>query len=285
MPKADRNYDTTRLNLDWAEERLILHRDYVAHCFRWSAVVKLLMKGARYKNEILLDVGCGVEMPLPRLMYSNRITDFAYIGVDMNPLVMHKTIKQAVDNSRVEVQLFGERDAGLITEKELEFMPPTLCTMFEVAEHVQPRILIRLLKNVYKLIAHNADFLCSTPCFDGTHANNHINEMSYSTFGWVLEQCGFTIQNKYGTFASKAVVKPAVDKDYPGIYEKLGEFYDSNIMSNIFAPLYPDKSRNVMWFCKKTGVPSKLFLTPGSANQNPSWPAIFNEMETNNAYR
>ena len=34
--------DTTYLSIDNAEERGFLHRDYIAHCLRWSHVVKYL---------------------------------------------------------------------------------------------------------------------------------------------------------------------------------------------------------------------------------------------------
>ena len=34
------------------------------------------------------------------------------------------------------------------------------------------------------------------------------------------------------------------------LFNKLNKYYDSNIISIIFAPLYPEKSRNVMWHLK-----------------------------------
>lgn len=279
MPNPNREYDKSDLTVEQYENRIILHRDIIAHSFRWSYVVKTLLQGARYKDEIIFDVGCGRDLPLPRLMYANRLTNFGYIGVDINKLEIHEQIKPAIANGKMEVQLFGERDGGTIKYEELEFTNPTLATAFECFEHMGPRALVRLIKNVYDLILPGADFICSTPVFNGSAAANHINEMSYSTVGYLLEQAGFHIQNRYGTFASKTEVKPRVDVDYPGLYDKLGTYYDSNIQAVMFAPMYPDASRNVLWHCKKLANPSNYFPYPGTLNQNPAWPAVFAELE------
>ena len=34
------------------------------------------------------------------------------------------------------------------------------------------------------------------------------------------------------------------------MYEKLNEYYDSNLLSNLMAPFFPEYSRNVLWKCK-----------------------------------
>lgn len=278
MVNPNREYDKSDLTVEQYENRIILHRDIIAHSFRWSHVVKFLLQNNRYKDEIIFDVGCGRDLPLPRLMYANRLTEFAYIGADMNKLEVHPQLKPAIANGKMEIQLIGEKDAGLVKFEDIAFNHPTLATAFECFEHMQPRALVRLVKNVYSLLVPNGDFFCSTPVHNGSAAANHINEMSYSTVGWLLEQCGFAIKSKYGTFASKSEVKPEVDKDYPGLYDRLGQYYDSNVQAVMFAPMYPHASRNVIWHCKKTGTPTNYFENPGSVNQNASWPALFQEM-------
>lgn len=278
MPNPNREYDKSDLTVEMYEKRIIIHRDIIAHSFRWSHIVKFLLQNHRYKDEIIFDVGCGRDLPLPRLMYANRLTGFAYIGVDINKLEIHEQLKPAIANGKMEVQLIEETDAGLVKYEDLEFTHPTLATAFECFEHMQPRALVRLIKNVYSLLVPNGDFFCSTPVYNGSAAANHINEMSYSTVGWLLEQCGFYIQNKYGTFASMVDVKDSVDIDYPGLYDRLGKYYDSNIQAIMFAPMYPYRSRNVIWHCKKSHPPSSLFPQPGIINQNKSWPTLFQEM-------
>ena len=60
----DRQYDKTHLSIDLAEERGFIHRDYIAHCFRWSHVTKYLMAQAKYKRVLIMDVGCGKDFTL-----------------------------------------------------------------------------------------------------------------------------------------------------------------------------------------------------------------------------
>ena len=148
------------------------------HSLRWSHVVRFLMQRHRYKEEIILDVGCGKDMPLPRLMYSNKMTDFAYIGVDANELTMHEALATAVKNGKADIQLMGRTDASKITRHHIQFKPPTVAVCFEVLEHVHPAICRRLVKNVYDLLEDGGHAFFSTPVFNGSAAGNHINEMA-----------------------------------------------------------------------------------------------------------
>ena len=53
--------DTTFLSLDNAEERGFIHRDYIAHCMRWTHVIKQLPRGKLYERATIVDAGCGRE--------------------------------------------------------------------------------------------------------------------------------------------------------------------------------------------------------------------------------
>jgi SAM-dependent methyltransferase len=277
MPNPNRQYDKSDLTVEQYENRIILHRDIIAHSFRWSYVVKVLLQGGRYKNDVILDVGCGRDLPLPRMCYANRLTGFAYVGVDINRLEMHPQLKAAVDHGKAEVQLIGERDAGTITKSEIVFTDPSIATAFECFEHMRPPALLRLIKNVYDLLQVGGDFICSTPVFNGSAAANHINEMGYDTVGYLLERAGFHISHNHGTFANKNDIEPLVDKDYPGLYGRINKYYDSNIMAVMFAPLYPQRSRNVLWHCLKTGKTSSHFKNISLNNQIPEWKEYLNE--------
>lgn len=271
MPNPNREYDKSDLTVEQYENRIILHRDIIAHSFRWSYIVKVLLKNGRYRNDVVLDVGCGRDMPLPRLMYANRLTGFAYIGIDINKLEMHPQLKAAVDHGKAEVQLISERDAGTIKQSELVFTQPTIATAFECFEHMRPPALIRLLRNVYDLIQVRGDFVCSTPVFNGSAAANHINEMGLDTVGYLLERAGFHISHNHGTFANQDRIQPMIEKDYPGLWHRISKYYDSNILAVMYAPLYPHKSRNVLWHCLKTGKPSSQFQNISKNNQIPEW--------------
>lgn len=280
MPNPNRTIDKTHLSIDQAETRGFIHRDYIAHCFRWSHVVKFLMQRHRYKDEIILDVGCGRDQPLPRLMYANKMTDFAYVGVDMNDLEMHPTLSTAVKNGKADIQLMGRTDASKITRDDLEFNPPTVAVCFEVLEHVHPAICRRLVRNVWDLLNDRGDAFFSTPVWNGSAAANHINEMKLETVGALLESCGFEILSYYGTFASQSEIEPLI-RSVPGradAYDRLSQYYDSNVLSTIFAPMFPHGSRNCLWHVKKTGGASWCFnkdLVPGILGQHPDVEQLF----------
>ena len=261
MQNPEREYDKTHLSIDLAEERGFIHRDYIAHCFRWSHVTKVLMQSAKYKKVLIMDVGCGKDFPLPRLMYANRMTGFGYIGCDINKLELPEMLKTAVANGKADIQVMSETDASKVTYEDLEFVDkPDFFTMFEVAEHVHPRIMKNLLTNLHSLGSDDAFYYFSTPCYNGSAAANHINEMNYEAFGFALEKCGFNIVQSYGTFASQTDIKDVINKDYNNIFTKLGLYYDSNVLSTIFAPLHPELSRNAFWVCNKREGGPKWFV-------------------------
>jgi 2-polyprenyl-3-methyl-5-hydroxy-6-metoxy-1,4-benzoquinol methylase len=228
------------------------------------------MQRHRYKDEIILDVGCGRDQPLPRLMYANKMTDFAYVGIDMNDLEMHPTLKTAVANGKADIQLMGRTDASRVTYDQLEFEHPTIAVCFEVLEHVHPEICQRLVRNIFNLLDSGGHAFFSTPVWNGSAAANHINEMKRRTVGALLEYCGFEIQDHYGTFASQSEIESVVRQAGWGpLWDRLGDYYDSNVFSNIFAPVFPQYSRNCIWHVRKTGKVSEEFQDLSAPQDRP----------------
>jgi 2-polyprenyl-3-methyl-5-hydroxy-6-metoxy-1,4-benzoquinol methylase len=256
MPNPNRTIDKTHLSIDQAEERGFIHRDYIAHCFRWSHVVKFLMQRHRFKSEIIMDVGCGKDLPLPRLMYANKMTDFAYIGIDMNHLTMPEMLVTAVKNRKADIQLLGGKDASKIKYEELEFEHPTVAVCFEVLEHVHPTICQALVRNVHALLADGGHAFFSTPIYNGSAAANHINEMGRGVLTSLFESVGFNIEANYGTFASQSELIPIINENHmQNIWNALANYYDSNVLSTIFAPMFPHVSRNNLWHLRKLAAP------------------------------
>lgn len=285
MPNPDRVIDKTHLSIDQAEIRGFIHRDYIAHCFRWSHVVKFLMQRHRYAEEIILDIGCGKDLPLPRLMYANKMTDFAYVGIDMNDLEMPDMLSTAVKNGKADIQLMPNTDASLVKENDLEFKAPTVAVCFEVLEHVHPRICHRLVSNIHSLLADGGDAFFSTPVWNGSAAANHIHEMKRTTVGSLLESCGFQILDHWGTFASQSEIEPLI-RSVPArndAYDRLAGYYDSNVLSTIFAPMFPEGSRNCLWHVRKR---TQLFplqfpqgdRMPRPLSQHPNAEELFNDL-------
>ena len=182
-----------------------------------------------------------------------KMTPHCYIGVDYNTLPhqeIHDKIKQKMDQAGGYFDVRSNVDASL--EPVALTMPPTLITCFEVLEHVTPEKVLGILANIKRVSDGDTDIFISTPCFNGKAAANHINEMTYEFLEALLSQ-NFTIVNTWGTFASQRDIEPMIFTNQiegahlEQAYESLKSYYDSNLLSIIFAPLFPKQSRNAMW--------------------------------------
>src|SRR3990167_8640364 len=70
-------YNKTHLPMDTAEERQIIHRDFLAHSLRWSHVIKCARIG-----ETILDLGCA-DGPMGLMFYTNKYKPKRYVGIDI----------------------------------------------------------------------------------------------------------------------------------------------------------------------------------------------------------
>lgn len=238
--------DKTYLSIDNAEERGFIHRDYIAHCFRWSHVIKFMQQKHRYKDAYILDLGCGKEVPLLKTMYTSKMAPYSYTGCDYNQIEVTDCVAKALDkcykaelNSHYDV---SEDKNGLINKEA------TIVTSFEVFEHMTPGKLLNLLDKMSKNLEDGTDIFISTPNYNGSAAANHHNEMTQEFLTELFEAFGFNIVEKFGTFASQKDYMDQLRKDnHEDLFNRLSEYYDSNVVAVIFAPLYPELSRNVLW--------------------------------------
>ena len=248
----DKKIDMTYLSLENAEKRGFLHRDYLAHCFRWSHVLRHLKPSDPSR---ILDAGCGVEAPLAKTLYTNRHTKHSYLGVDYGPIKPTITYAGSFQPKFIQhMPIDGLTKTRLATEMG-DGWAPDLITSFEVAEHMLPTRLVESLKTLHALASEDATLLISTPNYDPRvgPADNHINEMTWVTMLGLLTACGWVVENSWGTFASQRDYKDQLDSHdgLPEIFNLLHQYYDSNVLACIFAPLFPAQSRNILWSCKK----------------------------------
>jgi SAM-dependent methyltransferase len=243
--------DTTYLSLDTAEERGFIHRDYIAHCLRWSHVVKILMQRKNYESARILDIGCGRELPLAKLLYSSRIAPAAYYGVDYGPI--EDAALELFHTGKFVPTVYERTDFCDIHLEDLGSCPVSWVTCFEVLEHVEPDHMVRMLKHALELAQPDAHFFFSTPCYNWQDvAANHVNEITYGALGTIFEQIGFKVEAVYGTFASIRDYEHKLrDSEWglnlAAIFASLREYYDVNFLSCVFAPLFPAESRNALW--------------------------------------
>lgn len=253
-----RNIDHTDLSIDMAEERGVLHRDYITHCLRWSYVAMMMHKGSRYKNARILDVGCGSDLPLPRLLHSNRLL-CEYVGIDYNDASkFHERNWGSMDVTTYGNVIFPRditlKSDGTYFVKKSETLHdlPNLITCFEVLEHVKAKHAVSMVKAFHKIaVKGGAEVIASTPCWNVKNtAKNHVNEMKHMALGALFEDVGFEVMHNYGTFGSISDYKDAMFKKYPGIepfFEDARKYHDTNVLANMFCTSFPELSRNSIW--------------------------------------
>ena len=246
-------FDRTHLSIDTAYESGLVHKDYIAHCHRWNYVIKFLERRApeyngdeRYKHSHILDVGCGKDIPLYKVLCTNKMgATSSYTGVDINKLELPKKFT----NRKLPVNLI-EQDFCSI-----EVLPnkPNVITSFEMLEHVPYEYSQKVLTHMYKMSTDDATLIISTPVYFEKYgmAKNHINEMTREQVIEQLTNAGWIIDKNLGTFSTRQDLRPFLSKEHRKLYDEMSEYYCGHMMATIFAPLYPEHSRNNLWVCKK----------------------------------
>jgi len=240
----------TQLNPDKIFERHVFHRDQFAHFLRWSFILRKCAPPSKsFKGERILDIGCG-SANLAETLYRNRFKPQLYVGLDMR--------KQTIALNNKKTYNFTTIFDVVDVRKEVpERMNYTKICCFEVVEHFEKKYIHDFFNNIQKAMnpevagkpQSGTELFLSTPCFNGKAADNHVHEYTYKELKEILEQ-HFVIKENYGTFSSKREIMTVMTEFHAKVYEQLERYYDSNLMSVIFAPLYPEKSRNCMWVLK-----------------------------------
>ena len=231
-------YNKTHLPIDVAEQRMIIHRDYLAHCLRWSHVIKYAKIGQN-----ILDLGAA-DFPLCMAFYTNKYKPAMFVGVEIRDAMLAKA-KEKLAKASFPIQYIK---ADLC--KEFNLIPKLdydIITSFEFIEHIEGEDVEPFLLNVKSLMSMETLFFLSTPCYDGKNkAENHIKEWYYNELHALLSK-HFIIEKMWGTFINQSAVKAVASEEVLKVFEQLREYYDSNVLATIFAPLYPEHARNCIW--------------------------------------
>jgi 2-polyprenyl-3-methyl-5-hydroxy-6-metoxy-1,4-benzoquinol methylase len=229
----------THLDIEKATERGILHRDYLSHMLRWTHTMRHAKNGHN-----ILDVGCANGM-LAQVLYVNRL-DTNYVGVDIRMTELEKADKRELKKKPRLICMDITKDKIPVDDNWADIV-----TCFEVAEHIPPESLDFLLENINRCVKPDGIVLLSTPNFNGKDiAANHIHEYREKELQEHLEKF-FEVKKKFGTFASQTDIAEVLKPEELKIWEKLKEYYDVNMFSVLFAPMYPSHSRNILWVLKK----------------------------------
>lgn len=250
-----KKYNTTDLDPVTTFERHVFHRDQFAHYLRWTHILK-----ESKIDEITVDFGCG-KGNLLEVLYRNKFKQKMYVGIDIR--------QQTIDNAKEKFKNVSWADfvcEDLVDPKsDLDFSifnADRVCS-FEVVEHIGKQNIDKFLQNMILCGKKDATYYISTPCFDENvgAAGNHTFD-SGDDRGVAVQEFGFTelkeifekyfiIIDKFGTFASIRDYKPYMNEWQLNMFNHLCRYYDSNLISNIMAPFFPEHSRNVLWVLKK----------------------------------
>lgn len=246
-PKPKPKYNKTQLMVEQEFERHMFHRDRFAHYLRWSYVLR---KVKNWDTASILDVGCG-DANLLKTLYVNRRSPQLYHGVDIREQLVARLRDDWEAVNRMF--LFSYQD---VVNESLPMSPDgdwDYVTCFEVCEHVGKENVPKLLDNIRDVMSPATTLLLSTPCYDPTvgAAGNHIiggevGELTLKEMGALMND-RFEVVRMFGTFSSKKDIYPLLDEHEQQLYDRLEEYYDANVMSVVFAPLFPEASRNVIW--------------------------------------
>lgn len=252
-----KNYNATQLNPETTFERHVFHRDQFAHYLRWTHVLKIAKIGMN-----ILDVGCG-SGNLYEVFYRNRYKPAEFHGVDIRKQTIDKNIQKFPQASWSAMDPVNEQlPSPLLIDRLPAVSGWDIITCFEVMEHIGKNNGEKLLENVKSVMNDKTIFLMSTPCYDENvgAADNHTydsgdgngiqpQEYTYAEMKEMLEK-HFEIVEHYGTFASQKDYRDKMTEEQKKMFDELNKYYDSNLVSVIFAPLFPEQSRNVIWKLK-----------------------------------
>lgn len=223
-----------------ALKRTYLHRDYLAHSIRYSYALKKIKRGMA-----IADIGCGRNYIL-KAVYSNKLKPKLFLAVDMRTRPIEQARKFKT-NFLVKGIIMDIRKQNYPSNYKNIF---DVITCFEVVEHFEVKYLSHVLNEIYRILKPKGTLLLSTPNFNGKAAKNHIHEYREEELQWYLEQL-FKIERKHGVYASQKDIEPALSSSHRELFLRLKEWFSSDIVSLIFASLYPSQSRNILWVCKK----------------------------------
>lgn len=246
-----KNYNTTDLNPEVTFRRHVFHRDQFGHYLRWSHILKEAKIG-----EVVCDFGCG-NGNLLEVLYRNRFKQAKYIGIDIRN--NFKSNLKKIDWAEFIVEDLVNPQNGTRFD---DIKADKVCS-FEVIEHIGKQNAIKFLENFKACGREDATYYLSTPNYDERvgAAGNHtfdsgdgrgvdIQEFEHDELSELLTSCGFEIKDKYGVFASIKDYKYLMNEWQQEMFNHLKGYYDTNILSVLMAPFFPEQSRNTLWILK-----------------------------------
>lgn len=245
------NYNTTQLDPETTFKRHVFHRDQFAHYLRWCHILKNAKIGQN-----ILDFGSG-SGNLLQTLYRNKFKGKQYLGLEYRNMTVAKANLKYADVDWAEFKQCDLTTKDLIVKPD-DNMGWDVIACLEVLEHVGKQNVDTVLQNIYNNMSAKTVCYISTPCYDPAvgPAQNHIvngviGEMTYNELKEKLLKTGFKIKKVFGTFASIKDYEHLLNDWQRNMFNSLREYYDSNLLSVLMAPFFPEHSRNCIWVLSK----------------------------------
>lgn len=225
-----------------------VHRDYLAHCFRWQHLLKFINIQSK-----ILDLGCGAGI-FYEVLYRSRFNP-QFTGIDIRQKLIEKN-KKVFPKATWRV--------ADLTKKLNDDVDDSwdIIVCFEMLEHCGKQHADMILKNIKRLCRQNTLVFISTPCYDAKvgAAKNHtfdsgdgrgvaVQEFTYREIKKKIEKY-FTVEKVYGTFASQKDYLSKLKPWQRKMFKKLNGYFNPDVLSTIMAPFFPTYARNCIWRCK-----------------------------------
>lgn len=247
-----KNYNVGELDPKSTFDRHIYHRDHFAHYLRWTHILKVAKR-----DEIVVDFGCG-RGNLLEVLYRNRVKQKVYVGIDIMDRMDEKL-------KTLDWVKFYQEDIVKPVDLDFKLFKADRVVSFEVIEHVGKQNVHAFLKN-FKDCGHpNATYYLSSPNYDekvgaskphiydsGHGEGKQIHEFEHKELQGHIEDAGFIVIDKFGTFASIRDYKPLMNDWQAKMFDHLRRYYSSDLVSNLMAPFFPEQARNCLWVLKRS---------------------------------